>query len=202
MRGGPGHRWLGLRLTLGLLLPGWPVASCWAAIDQQATPVAVCVVAPRVEAVNGIDALGIVPLPNPRLVVVEPLLELRIERQGQPLWQLRGSPEQPIRTPLDWPTVPIRADELVLLQLRPLDAAADSFAHVHLAGGSRERMEAAERLVQALGPSPAAWLRAFEAALDQGDVPLAWALLFHQGAPTSGDLTALRQEVIRRGCQD
>lgn len=195
---GPG-RWL-LLLTL-VSLPGWPVITR-AAIHQQAAAVAVCVVAPRVEAVSGIDALGVVPLPSPRLVIVEPLLELRIERQGKPTWQRRGSLDQPLSTPIDWPMSPIQPEELVLLQLRPRDAPADSFAHVHLAGASRQRMEAAEQLVEALGRSAAAWLRAFEAALDSGDVPLAWALLFHPEIPKAAELTALQEEVIRRGCLD
>ncbi|MEB3320726.1 MAG: hypothetical protein VKI63_07295 [Cyanobium sp.] len=188
-------------LLLSLLLAGLPTVVA-AAIEPGAAAVAVCVVAPRVEGVDGIDALGIVPLPSPRLVVVEPLLELRIQRQGRPIWQQRGSPEQPIRTPIDWPSSPIQPDELVLLQLRPLEASGDSFAHVHLAGASRQRMEASDQLVRSLGRRPEAWLGAFEAALDSGDVPLAWALLFNPQAPEAAELTALREEVIRRGCQD
>ena len=47
-----------------------------------------------------------------------------------------------------------------------------------------------------------AWLAAIEKALEAGDVSLAWALLFEPQLPDAGDLAALRNEVVRRGCGD
>jgi hypothetical protein len=185
---------LGLALLLSLLPAGA------AAIQQGDRSVAVCVVAPRVEPVEEADALGVVPTGRPRLVVVEPLLEIRIQRQGHPTWQRAGTRQQPILTPLDWPVTPIQPGELVLLQLRPVDAAAESFAHVQLAGASRRRMESTTALIRSLGQRGEAWLAAFEQALNVGDVPLAWALLFHPRTPATAELISLQQEVIRRGC--
>lgn len=186
-------------LWLLLLAAGMPLR---AAVQRQGPPAAVCVIAPRVEPVDELDALGVVPTPRPRLVVLEPLLELRIERQGRPIWQRRGSHAQPILTPLDWPTTPIAPGELVLLRLQPRDAEDESFAHVQLAGASRERMEAARKLVVSLGNNGQAWLGAFERALASDDVPLAWALLFHPEAAETPALAEIRSEVIRRGCSD
>jgi hypothetical protein len=194
--------------------PGRRLARCWtvltllalpllpasAAMAPQDLPVAVCVISPRVEPVEEVDGFGVVPTPAPRLVVLEPLLELRIQREGQPEWQLGGSPGKPIRTPLDWPTTPIAPGEFVLLQLRPQGAGPAAFAHVQLAGGSEQRMRATAQLLARLGSNAEAWLQAFDQALDFGDVPLAWTLLFHAQAPRSADLDALRAEVIRRGC--
>ena len=185
-------------LALTLLLSLLPAGA--AAIQQSDRNVAVCVVAPRVEPVEEADALGVVPTPRPRLVVVEPLLEIRIQRQGHPTWQRQGSRDQPILTPLDWPAAPIQPGELVLLQLRPLEAAAESFAHVQLAGASSGRMASTAALIRSLGQRGEAWLAAFEQALDRGDVPLAWALLFHPNTPATAELISLQQEVIRRGC--
>jgi hypothetical protein len=185
-------------LTL-LALPLLPASAAMTSIDQ---PVAVCVISPRVEPVEEVDGFGVVPTPTPRLVVLEPLLELRIQREGQPDWQLIGKPGRPIRTPLDWPTTPIGAGEFVLLQLRPQGAGSGAFAHVQLAGGSEPRMRATTALLARLGSKADAWLQAFDQALDFGDVPLAWTLLFHPDAPRSPDLDALRAEVIRRGCGD
>jgi hypothetical protein len=177
-----------------------PLLPASAAMVPHELPVAVCVISPRVEPVEAVDGFGVVPTPTPRLVVLEPLQELRIQREGQPDWQLSGSPGKPIRTPLDWPTTPIAPGEFVLLQLRPNGAAAGAFAHVQLAGGSEQRMRATSTLLVRLGQDANAWLQAFDQALDYGDVPLAWTLLFHPQAPRSTDLDALRDEVIRRGC--
>jgi hypothetical protein len=194
--GGPWHGWTLLTLTLLPLLP----AS--AALPPQDLPAAVCVISPRVEPVEEVDAFGVVPTGTPMLVVMEPLLELRIQRQGQPDWMLRGSHRKPILTPLDWPTTPIAPGEFVQLQMRPSDAAPTAFAHVQLAGASGQRMQATGQLVASLGRHAPAWLEAFEQALAFGDVPLAWTLLFHPKAPADAQLDDLRREVIRRGCSD
>jgi hypothetical protein len=193
---------------MSLLRRGWtlltllalPLLPASAAVAPQDLPVAVCVISPRVEPVEAVDGFGVVPTPTPRLVVLEPLLELRILREGQPAWQRSGSPTRPIRTPLDWPTTPIAPGEFVLLQLRPKGAAPAAFAHVQLAGGSAQRMQATAALLARLGQDAHAWLEAFDKALEFGDVPLAWTLLFHPRAPRSTDLDGLRAEVIRRGC--
>jgi hypothetical protein len=97
-------------------------------------PVAVCVVAPRVEALSQGDARGEVPLGAPRLVVIEPLLEVRIERPGQPPWQRLAGQGQVIQGPLDWPVAPIAPNETVLIRLRPQLAPEGTYAHVELKG--------------------------------------------------------------------
>jgi hypothetical protein len=186
-----------VNLLVLALLAATPASN---AIQQPQLPVAVCVVAPRVEPVEEADALGVVPVGRPRLVVVEPLLELRIARARAATWRLAGSAAEPIRTPLDWPTAPILPGELVLLQLRPQDAPSDAFAHVHLVGAAAERMESAGRLIEGLQSTGAAWIGAIDTALRQGDVPLAWSLLFAPQAPDDADLQALREEVVLRGC--
>ncbi|EDY38046.1 hypothetical protein CPCC7001_925 [Cyanobium sp. PCC 7001] len=189
-----------LRLVNLLVLAGLAATPASNAIQQPQLPVAVCVVAPRVEPVEEADALGIVPVDRPRLVVVEPLLELRIARARATTWRLVGSPGEPIRTPLDWPTAPILPGELVLLQLRPQDAPVDAFAHVHLVGAATGRMESSRRLIEGLPGSGPAWISAIDTALRAGDVPLAWSLLFAPQAPADADLAALQEEVVRRGC--
>ena len=79
-----------LVLALAPVLPG-PIQGGQAP-DRQADPVAVCVVAPRVEAVQQGDAIGLVPTPRPVLLVVEPLLEIRLERAGRLVWRRLASP--------------------------------------------------------------------------------------------------------------
>lgn len=172
------------------------------AANGEGAGVAVCVVAPRIEPLDGVDAYGIALTPEPMLVVVEPLLELQIQRQHRPPWQQRGSRSRPILTPLAWPTEPIEPDEPVLLQLRPVGAGRDAFAHVQLVGASAQRMQESVRLLETLGSNPDTWQAAFEQALEQGDVALAWTLLFDRRSPASPELDQLRRTVFERGCGD
>lgn len=193
------------RLGQALLIPlglGWLLANSAQALQRPVDPVAVCVVAPRVEPVTEGDAIGLVPTPMPLLVVVEPLLELSIERQGLLAWQQLAPAGRPFRAPLAWPLAPIAPGEVVLLRLRPEQAAEGSFAQVQLVGADAERMARTVALIRSLGQRPQAWLAAIETALEAGDVSLAWALLFERQLPDAADLVALRNEVVRRGCGD
>ena len=186
-------------LALSLVLASSLVQAA-KATGREAEPVAVCVVAPRVEAVQQGDALGVVPNPRPELVVIEPLLEVRLERNGQVVWQRQGSRQAPITGPIPWPGAPLAPGELVLVRLRPLQAEQGSFAHVQLIGGSAERMASTTALMRRLARQPAAWIQAIDRALAAGDVPLAWTLLFAPKAPASAELQSLRQQVINQGC--
>ena len=135
------------------------------ALQQPEAPVAVCVVAPRVEPVAEGDALGVVPAPSPQLVVLEPLRELRIERDGRAVWQRLAPVGQPLRSPLPWPVAPIQPGEVLLLRLRPEQAPEGAFAHVRLVGASAERMASTAALIRSLGQKPPAWLAAIDQAL-------------------------------------
>jgi hypothetical protein len=191
-----------LTAWVALLLLGGSDPGSVAASREGEIGVAVCVVAPRVEPLDDLDAYGVVLTPDPVLVVVEPLLELQIQRQSRPPRQLLGSPARPILTPLVWPADPIAAEEPVLLQLRPVGAAPGAFAHVQLVGASAERMRQTGRLLETLGSDPLTWLAAFEQALEQGDVPLAWTVLFDRRSPSSPELDQVRRTVFERGCGD
>ncbi|MEB3307394.1 MAG: hypothetical protein VKK98_04485 [Cyanobacteriota bacterium] len=178
------------------------LALALSALRGSELPAAVCVVAPRVEALSQGDARGTVPLGSPRLVVVEPLVEVRIERAGQPIWQRRANQDETFLGPMDWPVAPIAPGEQVLIGLRPQLAPEGSYAYVELRGAPMERMLEATALVRSLGERATAWGLAIEEALLKEDVPLAWALLFHPEIPSDPELDALRAEVIRRGCGD
>ena len=193
-----------LALALAPVLP--PPFQGGQATDRQATdrrvdPGAVCVVAPRVEAVQQGDAIGVVPTPRPVLLVVEPLLEIRLERGGRVVWRRVANAGEVLRGPIPWPDIPpLAPGEVVLLRLRPQQAGPGSFAHVQLIGGSAARMAQTARLMAALARKPAAWLKAVDAALGKGDVPLAWTLLFAPTAALSPELQELRHQVLNQGC--
>ena len=187
-----------LALAVAPVLPG--AIQGGQATDRQADPVAVCVVAPRVEAVQQGDAIGVVPTPRPVVLVVEPLQEIRLERAGRVVWRRLANPGELITGPMAWPGLPLAPGDVVLLRLRPQQAGPGSFAHVQLIGGSAARMAQTARLMAAMAQKPAAWLQAVDAALDQADVPLAWTLLFAPNAPLSPELQQLRNQVLQQGC--
>lgn len=191
-----------LAACLAMLMLGGSDPGSVAALQAGNPEAAVCVVAPRVEPMAEIDAYGLVLTPDPVLVLVEPLLELQIQRLDREPWRLQGSQGHPILTPMLWPTDPIAPGEPVLLQMRPLGASAEAFAHVQLLGASAERMRDTQRLLEALGDDPQLWLAAFEQALERDDVPLAWTLLFDRRSPPSPELNQLRFTVVERGCGD
>ncbi len=189
-----------------LLLALWPLvvpllASPAVAAGRQGEPVVVCVLAPRVEPLDEGEAVGVVPLGRPALVVLEPLQQVRIEADGgRLLWSRRARLGTPLPTPLSWPLPPLQPDQQVLLRLQPQGAADDAFAHVHLRAADTARMAAATALINGLGGRPEDWIVAINGALRSGDVPLAWALLYAPQAPAAEPLEALRREIWRRGC--
>lgn len=161
----------------------------------------VCVIAPRTNVDAQGRAVAVMPLPQPTILAADPLNEVRILRGQQVVWQRRASSTTPIEGPIPWPLAPIQPGEELSLQLRPRGGGGGDFAVVSLRGAAAAEQQAAVALVQRLGTDPSAWLQAVDAALDRGQVPLAWALLFAPQDPRSAELDGLRQEVLRRGCE-
>jgi len=188
-----------LALASGVLLS--PPAAAIA--DPAASAVEVCVVAPRVEPIDEGEAIGVVPIASPTLVVVEPLQHLRIETDGgRLLWSRRAAPGQVLPSLLRWPLPPLQPDQQVVLRLQPIGAGVDAFAHVRLRAADAPRLAATADLIRRLGSRPQPWMAAINAALVDADVPLAWSLLYAPQAPAAASIEALRRELLRRGCGD
>jgi len=194
-----------------MLLRLLAAAACWALCQDQGllaasrapAPPELCVLAPRVEAVDEGDAAGEVPTASPTLLVVEPLQQLNIEAaDGRLLWSRRVGSDGSLPSPMPWPLPPLRSGQEVLLRLQPLGAAADAFAHVRLRAASAPRLAATAALIDSLGSAAEAWMLAFNNALQLGDVPLAWTLLFAPQVPVGSPLEAVRSMVVQRGCGD
>jgi len=195
-------------LVAGLLalagLGSWSAALAPArAATRQGAPVVLCVLSPRVEPIDEADAFGEVPTAFPTLLVVEPLQQVRVETgQGRLLWSRQAAAGRALALPLFWPLPPLQPGQRVLLRLQPLGAAADAFAHVRLQAAGPTRMAATATLMQTLGRRVDAWMAAINRALEDGDVPLAWALLYARQAPVAEPLQSLRRQVLQRGCGD
>ena len=162
----------------------------------------VCVITPRTEIDEAGQAQALVPLPRPTILAAGPLNEVRIDREGKPVWRQRASSTQAIEGPISWPIEPIQPGEQLTLLLRPRGASGGDFAVIKLQGAPAAQMAANEALISRLGGDAAAWLQAVDGALDRDQVPLAWALLFAPEDPSSEKLDGLRREVFSRGCGD
>ncbi len=195
-------RWLSsLAATLPLLALGQGKGVGATAPLSTTAAEEVCVIAPRLESdPRGGGDRAVVPFGRPTLFAVGEMKTARLERGGRVVWQVQGTPEAPLRGPIPWPVAPIRPGETVMLRLRPLLAPPGDFAAIPLIGAPQPVMERAEGLLRRLGKDPAAWLEAFEQALERNDLALAWGLLFAFEGPSSPELDALRLEVYHRGC--
>jgi len=193
-------RWLLLWIGSVLLCP---LAAPLAAATRQQPPVVVCVLVPRVEALDEGDAFGEVPIATPSLLVLEPLQEVRIETaDGRLLWRRRSHAAAALPSPLPWPLPPLHSRQQVVLRLQPVGSGNDAYAHVQLRAADAARLRDTSTLIARLGRQGPAWLQAINQALLADDAELAFALLVAPQAPDAGPLRALLQEVRRRGCGD
>jgi hypothetical protein len=143
-----------------------------------------------------------VPLPAPTILSTDSLEELRIERDGELLWQRQAEKDLPIEGPIPWPLPPLRPGERLVLMLRPKGVPAGEYALIILQGDRAERMRWAQAELERLGKDTSAWWLAIRQAFDREDLSLGLALLFAFDGPSSPRLDNLRREVFLAGCGD
>ena len=186
-------------LLVAALLPGCSMAGLTASrpAPQGAE---LCVLAPRVEASADGRARALAPLARPTIFVREPLRQVRLQQAGRLLWQRQADLTRPLEGPIAWPLAPLRAGERLELLLQPRDAPPTAFATVEIEAVPTASLRRNEARLAALGSDPAAWRRAVERALGEGDRALATALLFAFEGPSAPELDALRREAYQRSC--
>jgi hypothetical protein len=182
-----------LAIGLGLALPVLPG-------DPRLQAATVCVLTPRLTLNARDEAVAAVPIGAPTILSTESLEEVRIERDGEVLWQRRALPGEPIEGPIPWPLAPIRPGQRLLLLLRPLGVRNDDFAIIELEGDPAERMERAQRELDGLGTDPDLWSATIQRTFDRGDLSLGLALLYALEGPASPRLDNLRRAVFLAGC--
>ncbi|KEF41133.1 MAG: hypothetical protein ER33_12920 [Cyanobium sp. CACIAM 14] len=183
--------WQGVALAMALtLLSRQPVLAA----------TTVCVLTPRLSVNASGEVVAPVPLGAPTLLSSDSLDEVRIERDGEVLWQRLAQADQPIDGPIPWPLAPIRPRERLLLLLRPRGVSPDDYAVVILEGDPADRMGRAQAERNGLGSDPIAWWRSIQGAFDRGDISLGLALLFAFDGPSSPRLDNLRRAVFLAGC--
>ena len=168
--------------------------------SRSSAALAVCVITPHTELDTKGLARALVPFPRPTILAAGPLNEVRIDRDGQPIWRQRASSTTAIEGPIGWPVDPIRPGEQLTLLLRPRGASGGDFARIELTGASASEMEANQALVTRLGSNTNAWLKAVNQALDDGNISLGWGILFSAASPKSTGLNELREAARQQGC--
>jgi hypothetical protein len=162
----------------------------------------VCVLTPRLAVNTNGEVVAPVPIASPTLLSTDLLEEVRIEGEGELLWQRQAQPDQPIEGPIPWPLEPIRPGQRLRLMLRPHGGAPDDYAVIVLEGEPAERMGRAQAERDRLGDDPQAWWETIQRAFDRGDMSLGLALLFAFEGPSSPRLDNLRRAVFLAGCGD
>lgn len=180
---------IGLGLALALLPAGGRLRAA-----------TVCVLTPRLVLNARAEAVAAVPIGAPTILSTESLEEVRIERDGELLWQRRALPGEPIEGPIAWPLAPIRPGQPLQLLLRPQGVRSDDFAIILLEGDPAARMDRAQRELDSLGNDPLAWWAAIQRTFDRGDLSLGLALLYALEGPASPRLDNLRRSVFLAGC--
>jgi len=157
----------------------------------------ICLITPRLEASSAASPpTALVSLPQPTLLAAGELNEVRLEHNGQLLWQQRASSTTPIRGPIPWPLAPLTPGQEVLLRLRPRGAAGGDFATIQLRAGTAAQQQQALALLA----NPSARLQAIAASARNGRSALASELVFAPFPQASEDLKTLRQELLAAGC--
>lgn len=180
-------------LAIGLALA---LVSC--AAPLRATTV--CVLTPRLALNAKGEAVAAVAIASPTILSTEPLDEVRIEQEGELLWQRRALHGEPIEGPIPWPLAPMRPGQRLVLMLRPQGVQADDYAVIVLEGDPASRMERAQKELASLGSDPIAWWAAIQQAFDRDDISLGLALLYAFDGPGSARIDNLRRAVFQAGC--
>lgn len=137
-----------------------------------------------------------VSLPRPTLLIAGELNEVRLEQDGQVLWQQRAASTRPITDPIAWPRPSLQPGEHKLLRLRHRGAAGGDFADVQLRAGSVSQQQEALALLT----DASARLQVIESVASKGRYRLASEMVFAHLQDPPKDLEILRQTLLSGGC--
>lgn len=157
----------------------------------------VCLITPRLVGSRTTSSpTAVVSLPRPTLLIAGELNEVRLEQDGQVLWQQRASSTRPITGPIAWPLPSLQPGERMLLRLRPRGAAGGDFADVQLRAASANQQQEALALLT----DPSARFQIIDSVASKGRYGLASELVFAPLPDPPKDLEILRQTLISAGC--
>ena len=158
----------------------------------------VCLLAPGpITQVDGKSKVLVVK-PKPDLVVGSPLSELQIRSADKVVWAKVATTEGPIPERISWPIAAITPNQTLTLALRPWDADLGDWALVELVGAVADEMERATQIIQQSTDAQSR-TAAIDEAIQRGDGPTAFALIWSE-TPIAGDQLSGLRKADADGC--
>lgn len=145
---------------------------------------------------------AVTPTATPTIRVLQPLNEVRIEKDGLTLWRKVASSSQAIEGLMAWPLAPLEPGEQLQLVLRARGASGGDAARIPLQAASAAVLDKTSALLKSVKDNPMAWESAMGDALQNNNQALAMVLLNAQStasSPRDGSLDQLIEASACRG---
>jgi hypothetical protein len=145
---------------------------------------------------------AVTPTATPTIRVLQPLNEVRLEKDGLTLWRKVASSSQAIEGLIAWPLPPLEPREQMELVLRPRGSSGGDAARVPLQAARTAVLAETRELLESIEDNPLAWESAMGDALQNNNQALAMVLLnarSHASSPRNDSLEQLIQAGTCRG---
>ena len=157
----------------------------------------VCLITPSLNFKQN-DKENIVLFSRPAFVSKEPLNEIQISL-GTQQWRALASSKKDVERIVDWPFLPLKGGETIVIRLRPKGAAGGDYSELRFTAASSEVLAQNSALVMGLGSNEKSWINSIKSKSSQ-DPKLAIALLFSPSAPDSEQVKQMRNLLIESSC--
>ena len=180
-----------IRQLLGLVQPV-------AAGGSRGSSKQLCLISPQVAS---LQQVAITPTATPTIRVIQPLNEVRIEKDGKPLWRRVASSSNAIEGLIAWPLQPLQPGEQLELVLRPRGASGGDAARISLQAASADVLAKTNVLLKSVENNPMAWEAAMDDALQTNNQALAMVLLNARSSASSASDVSLEELIQASSCQ-
>ena len=144
---------------------------------------------------------AITPTATPTIRVLQPLNEVRIEKNGRTLWRKVASSSQAINSVMAWPLPPLQPGEQLELVLRPRGASGGDIARVPLQAASADVLAETREILNSLEGNPEGWESAVLNALQSDNKALAVVLLNARSGESANSNVSLEKLIQSHACK-
>lgn len=144
----------------------------------------------------------VTPTATPTIRVLQPLNEVRIEKDGITVWRKVASSSQGIQGLIAWPLPSLEPGDQLQLVLRPRGASGGDAARIPLQAASAAVLNETRALLTRVEDNPLAWESAMGDALQSNNQSLAMVLLNAQPTASSPRDGSLDELIEASACRD